>query len=225
MASRKRQGYCQADFWLSDSPSTSSAAALLGRQRVIPSSRSAGSSAGPPSRLPRGLGKPLDRFHHRSDGPSHMREVDAADFVAGLMVVGMQPKAGNGLGNDSPPGKAVVVRTLKKFLRRVRIGDQAGAMAHKLRAQVAPLETGEPKTVPRQSRVADGRSFQTPDWQRSGRGAPADGQESIDSHNLRFLRNRRGRRAGCGRGGDAPAKTRASSITAVVPEASSSAPL
>ena len=55
------------------------------------------------------LGEPLDRFYHRSDRSRHMGKVDAADFVAWLMVVGVKPKTGNGLGNDSPPGKTVVI--------------------------------------------------------------------------------------------------------------------
>ena len=57
-----------------------------------------------------------------------MGKVDAADFVAWLMVVRVQPKAGDGLGNDSPLGQAVVIGSLEEVLLGMRIGNQAGAV-------------------------------------------------------------------------------------------------
>ena len=73
-----------------------------------------------------------------------MRKVDAAELIARLMIVDMQPKAGNGLGNNSPLGQSVIIRAGEKFLLGMRVGQQAGAMANELRAQVATLVARKP---------------------------------------------------------------------------------
>src|ERR1700722_6596862 len=119
-----------------------------------------GPSLRQPTRLPGCLGKPLDWFHHRSDGSRQMRKVDAADFVARLMVVRMQAKAGNGLGDNSAAGKTVVVRAPEKLLLGMRIGNQVGAMADELGAQIAAFKAGEPQTVLWQSRIPAADHFE-----------------------------------------------------------------
>ena len=65
-------------------------------------------------------------------------------FVARLMVVGVKPKAGDGLGNDSAPGETVVIGPLEEILFGMRIGNQVGAVACEFGAQIAALETGKP---------------------------------------------------------------------------------
>src|SRR5271156_1210714 len=94
----------------------------------VPGKRLVWLSMGKPLRFPRGLGEPVDRRHHRSDGSRHMGKVDAIDFVAWLMVVRVKPEAGDGLGNDSPLCKAVVIGSLEEVLLGMRIGNQAGAV-------------------------------------------------------------------------------------------------
>ena len=73
-----------------------------------------------------------------------MGKVDAADFVAWLMVVRVKPEAGNGLGNDSPSRETVVIRPLEEVLLGVRIGNQAGAMARERGPQIAAIKAREP---------------------------------------------------------------------------------
>src|SRR5579859_227482 len=97
-----------------------------------------------PLGFPRGLGEPLDGSHHRSDGARHMGKVDAVDFISWLVVVRVEPKAGDGMGNDSPLCQAVVIRALEEVLLRMGIGNQAGAVARKHGPQVAAIETSEP---------------------------------------------------------------------------------
>ena len=73
-----------------------------------------------------------------------MRKVDAAEFIARLMIVGMQPKAGNGVGNNSPFGQTVIIRPGEKPFLGMWVSHQAGAMASELRAQVATLVARKP---------------------------------------------------------------------------------
>ena len=88
-----------------------------------------------------------------------MGKVDAVDFVAWLMVVRVKPKAGDGLGNDSPLGKAVVIGALEEVFLGMRIANQAGTVTRKHGPQVATLETGEPETVPGQNRITAANHF------------------------------------------------------------------
>ena len=60
-------------------------------------------------------------------------------IVAGLVVVGVQAVAGNGLRYHALLGQGVIVGARKEFLFWMRIGDQMGAMGCQRRAQVGAL--------------------------------------------------------------------------------------
>src|SRR5579862_7115483 len=108
-----------------------------------------------PARLPLRVGEPGDGPHHRSDRPVEMREVNAIELVAGLMVVGMQPEAGDGLSNDSPLGQVVVIRPPEEIFCRMRVGYQASPMLDKCRTQIASLKAGEPEIGRRRVGASD----------------------------------------------------------------------
>ena len=94
-----------------------------------------------------GVGEPKDGGLHGLDGLVHVGEVDFGEFVGGLVVVGVQAEAGDGVGDDALLGEGVVVGALEEFLVGVGIVDEAGAVFGEFGAEVGAVEAGEPESA------------------------------------------------------------------------------
>ncbi len=108
-----------------------------------------GLAARVPCGSPGCVGEPADGLGHGGDGVDQVREVDAREFVGGLVIVLVQAEAGDGVCDDSLACEGVIVGALKEILLRVWIGDERGAVAREFRPEVGPVEAGEPEGVGR----------------------------------------------------------------------------
>ena len=104
-----------------------------------------GLAAGVPGGLPIGIGEPLDRGDHGVDGVGEVVEIDVGEVVGGLVIVGAESVAGDGLGDDSLTGEREVVRAPEEVLFGVGIGDERGPVFGESWAEIAALPSGEPE--------------------------------------------------------------------------------
>lgn len=105
--------------------------------------------SGVPFGLPRGIRQPADGGGHGGDGVGHMGEVDGAEFVAGLVVVSVEPEAGDGLSDDALEGKSIVVGAAEELLFWVRVVDEMSAMLRQFGAKIGAVEACEPESSSR----------------------------------------------------------------------------
>ncbi len=106
-----------------------------------------GPATGIPGGLPVGVGEPLDGGDHRLDGVGEVVEVDVGEVVGGLVIVGSEAVAGDGLGDDAVAGEVEVVRAPEEVLGGMRVGDERGAVAGESWAEVGALPSGEPELI------------------------------------------------------------------------------
>lgn len=62
-----------------------------------------------PLRLEVSISEPLNRAEHGMNGLLHMREIEMGYVITGAVVVRVEAKAGDGLGDNSFPGESVIV--------------------------------------------------------------------------------------------------------------------
>src|SRR5665213_2733184 len=106
-----------------------------------------------PLRFPGGVCQPVYRGDHGGDGVGHVMEVDAVKFVTRLVVILVQAKAGDGLGDDALLCEGVVVGAAKEMLSLVRVVDQVSAVLCQLGTKVGAVEACEPKRSSRHGGV------------------------------------------------------------------------
>jgi len=83
----------------------------------------------------------------------HEVEVEVGDVVGGLVVVGVETVAGDGVGDDAALGKGVVVRALEEVLVWVGVGGEGCAVLGQSCAEVGALVASEPEGAVGQERV------------------------------------------------------------------------
>ena len=69
------------------------------------------------------------------------------EVIAGLMVVGSETVAGDGLRDDALAGEGEIVRALEEVLGGMRVGGERGSVFGESWAEVAALPSGEPELI------------------------------------------------------------------------------
>ena len=75
------------------------------------------------------------------------------EVVGGLVIVGSESVAGDGLGDDALAGEVEIVRALEEVLGGMRVGDERGSVFGESWAEVAALPSGEPELIGTDGRV------------------------------------------------------------------------
>src|SRR5581483_10665753 len=81
-----------------------------------------------------GIHQPDHRLDQRTNGIVHVLEVDVVKVVTGLVIVGMQAEAGDGLRDHTLLGQRVIVGPAEEMLLGMRIAHQLGAMGREFGA-------------------------------------------------------------------------------------------
>src|ERR1035437_6421188 len=75
-----------------------------------------------------------------------MVEVDGGQLGRGLMVILVQPVAGDGLGDDALACEGDIVGALEEVLLGVRIGEDGGSVFDEFGTEVGAVVAGEPES-------------------------------------------------------------------------------
>src|SRR5215213_2999098 len=94
-----------------------------------------------------------------------MCEVDRLYFIAGMVVVGVQAEAGNGVSNNSLPSERVIIRTLKKVFFRMWVLNKPGSSFREFGPEIGAFVARQPQLFRSDFRIraADHLEFEVRD--------------------------------------------------------------